>query len=237
MTAPPRILLVRLSAMGDVLLTTPLLRALRRRHPDAEIQYCTRPAFAPLLADHPALNGLVLFEPRDESLGELAHRIRAGRFTHLLDLHGVPRTRLLRLLAPGPWRGYSKRRLARAVLIRWKRDVYRDAVPEPERFFEAARGLDVRPDGGPPDFHLADAARERAAAWLARHGLGAERPLVTLAPGAAHVTKRWPPEHWQALARALTTGGHDVLVVGGADDVAVGDAVAQAAGGRARSAA
>jgi heptosyltransferase-2 len=234
---PPRILLVRLSAMGDVILTTPLLRALRRRHPGAEIQYCTRPALAPLVSEHPALDGLVLFEPRDEPLAALARRIRAGRFTHLLDLHGVPRTRLLRLLAPGRWRGYSKRRVARAALIRWKRDLYRDTVPEPERFFEAARGLDVRPDGDPPDFHLAPAARERADGWLARHGLGVERPLVALAPGAAHFTKRWPVDHWEALGARLAALGHDILVVGGPDDVEAGERIARAAGPRARSAA
>ena len=135
--------------MGDVILTTPLVRALRARHPEAKITYLTRPAFVPLLADHPAGVEVLTFEPAKESLGSLATRLRALEFTHLLDLHGVTRTRLLRILVPGNWRGYSKRRVARWMLVHTKRDVYRDSVPEAERFFEAARGLDVRPDGLP----------------------------------------------------------------------------------------
>ena len=222
--------------MGDVILTTPLLRVLRRRHPGAHLVFCTRPAFAPLVSDHPALDDLIVFDPDEEPLGTLARRLRAGRFTHLLDLHGVLRTRLLRLMVPGRWRGYSKRRVARTALIRLKRDLYLDRVPEAERFFEAAGGLDVKPDGDPPDLHVAPAARERAEAWLRQHGLGGT-PFVVLAPGAAHFTKRWPAEHWHALARQLGRDGREMLVVGGADDVAVGDDIERAAGARVRNAA
>lgn len=233
---PPRILLLRLSSIGDVILTTPLIRVLRRRHPDAHLAYCTRPAFAPLVAEHPALDDLIVFDPKTEPLGTLARRLRAGRFTYLLDLHGVLRTRALRLMVPGRWRGYRKRRVARAALIRFKRNLYLDAVPEAERFFEAARGLDVRPDGDPAELYLSAAARERAGQWLARHGL-ADAPFAVLAPGAAHFTKRWPLEHWSELARDLAAQGRELLVVGGPEDVAAGDAIARAAGTRGRSAA
>lgn len=135
----PRILLVRFSSMGDVILTTPLLRAIRARHPAAEITYLTRPAFEPLVASHPAGPEVLTFDPRSEPLPALAARLRARQFSHLLDLHGVTRTRLLRLLVPGNWRGYSKRRIDRWFLVRTKLDRYpRPIVPEPERFFEAA---------------------------------------------------------------------------------------------------
>jgi heptosyltransferase II len=109
-------------------------------------------------------------------------------------------------------------------------------VPEAERFFEAARGLDVKPDGDPAELYLSAAARERAGQWLAQHGL-ADAPFVVLAPGAAHFTKRWPVEHWSELARDLAAGGRELLVVGGPEDVTAGDAIARAAGARARSAA
>jgi heptosyltransferase-2 len=209
---------------------------LRRRHPEAHLVYCTRPAFAPLVADHPALDDLIVFDPGEEPLGTLARRLRAGRFTHLLDLHGVLRTRMLRLMVPGRWRGYSKRRVARAALIRFKRNLYLDTKPEAERFFEAARGLDVKPDGDPPELHLSPASRQRTAQWLTQHGL-ADAPFVVLAPGAAHFSKRWPAEHWSELARDLATAGRELLVVGGPEDVAAGDAIARVAGARGRSAA
>ena len=229
-----RILLVRLSSMGDVILTTPLLRAIRSRHPGAEITYLTRPGFASLVADHPASVEVLTFDPASESLESLAARLRALPFTHLLDLHGVTRTRLLRLLVPGNWRGYSKRRLARWVLVHAKRDIYPDAVPEPERYFEAARDLDVVPDGLPAEVGIGTEAAAVAAAWLAEHGLGG-RPLVSLAPGAAHFTKRWPMANWGDLCRHLVAQGYDVAVLTGSDFREEGTAIAAAGGGSAAS--
>lgn len=218
--------------MGDVILTTPLVRALRSRHPDAEITYLTRPAFAPLLADHPAGVKLLTFDPATESLGSLATRLRAQKFSHLLDLHGVTRTRLLRLLVPGHWRGYSKRRVARWMLVHTKRDVYGDAVPEAERFFEAARNLGVTPDGLPAEVGIGAESAAIAAAWLAEHGLGG-RPIAALAPGAAHFTKRWPPGNWEMLSRDLAAQGYDIAVLTGSDFREEGSAIAAAGGGHA----
>lgn len=232
---PLRILLVRLSSMGDVILTTPLVRALRTRHPEAEIIYLTRPGFAPLVADHPAGVEVMTFDPRTEELRALAMRLRARQFTHLLDLHGVARTRLLRLLVPGQWRGYSKRRIARWMLVHTKRDIYGDALPEAERYFEAARDLNVTPDGGPADVGIGPAATASAATWLERHGLGISRPIVALAPGAAHFTKRWPTPHWETLSRTLVAQGYDVAVLTGTDFRDEGAAIAGAGGANAVS--
>lgn len=227
----PRILLARFSSIGDILLTTPLLRALRARHPGARIDFLTKPRFAPLLADNPHLDA-VLAPDDGESLGALADRIRAGGYTHRLDLHGSLRTRLLRLRAPGRWRGYRKHRVARALLIRTKRNFYPAGTRSvAERYFEAAAGLDVHPDGGPPEFHLAEEARAGAEALLRASGLDPARGLVALAPGAAHATKRWPLGHWKTLAAELHAAGRPLVVVGGPEDAALAEEVAAAAPG------
>jgi heptosyltransferase-2 len=222
----PRILLVRFSSIGDILLTTPLIRALRARHPGARIDALTKAQFAPLLADNPHLDS-ILVPSEGESLARLAGRLRQNRYTHRLDLHGSLRSRLLRTLLPGGWRGYSKRKLARTALIRTHRDIYPPGTPPvPERYFEAAEGLDVRPDGGPPEFALSDAARAEADAFLAEAGVPPGREAVALAPGAAHMTKRWPMEHWRALVGTLETGGRRMVVVGGPEDAAAAEEVA-----------
>jgi lipopolysaccharide heptosyltransferase II len=232
----PRILAVRFSSIGDILLTTPLLRALRARHPGARIDVVTRRPFRPLLADNPRIDTLYDLGP-GERLATLAATLRTASYTHLLDLHGSLRSRTLRLLVPGPWRGYSKHRVARALLIRTKANRYPAGTPPvPERYFAAARGLDVHPDGGPPEFFLSAAAESEAAAWLASRGLGG-RPLVAFAPGAAHATKRWPLEYWRDLARSLAMQGRDLVVVGAGGDAAVATEVAEAAGTQAASAA
>jgi heptosyltransferase-2 len=231
------ILLIRFSSIGDILLTTPLIRALRQRHPAAAIAVLTKEPFVPLLADNPRLTEVIGFRT-GEPLDRLAAGLRARAFTHVLDLHGSLRSRALRYLVRGPeWHGYRNHRVAREILIRYKRNVYPRDVPVPERYFDAARTLDVRPDGEAPEFFLARQSHDDAAAWLLDSGLPADRPLVALAPGAAHNTKRWPVEYWQDLATRLVAAGFAVVTVGGPDDTAAATAVARAAGPAGASAA
>ncbi|MEP7325911.1 MAG: glycosyltransferase family 9 protein [Gemmatimonadota bacterium] len=234
-TTPLRVLAIRFSSIGDILLTTPLLRAVRARYPEAHLAFLTKEPYAPLLADNPRLSDLMTLGP-DESLGHLADRLRTRRYTHVLDLHGSLRTRALRLLVPGRWSGYHNHRLAREILIRTRRNVYPRDIPVPERYFDAVRKLDVRPDGEPPEFFLNERARTEATAWLAP-ALGDSSPLIAVAPGAAHLTKRWPVEYWRDLVGRLTARSFNVVVVGGPDDQAVANEVTLAGGGRAVTAA
>jgi ADP-heptose:LPS heptosyltransferase len=134
-----------------------------------------------------------------------------------LDLHGNVRTLMLRAQVRCRWTGFWKRKLPRGVLISTKVDWYGRIRPVPERYFEAARRLDVRPDGGPPEFFLGQGARDRIERWLGERGLDG-KPFVALAPGAAHATKRWPIAHWIALAAALRAAGQALVIVGGPDD-------------------
>jgi heptosyltransferase-2 len=166
----------------------------------------------------------------EEGVLAIAERIRGVRYSHLLDLHGNLRSHALRRLAPGPWRTFPKRRLERALLITTKRDSYGADVPVPERYFEAAKELEVQPDGGPPDFFLSEEADRAACLRLAALGLGRERPIVAVAPGAAHATKRWPAEHWVELVRRVTPTGADVAVLGGPDDAQAAREIARLAG-------
>ncbi|HSC59497.1 MAG TPA: glycosyltransferase family 9 protein, partial [Gemmatimonadales bacterium] len=229
MPAPesPRILAVRLSSIGDVILITPLLRALRARHPGAHLAVLTKRATAPLLQHDPRIDSVIVLEPGG-SLAALARRLRAERYTHVLDLHGSLRSRALRWLVPGRWRGYDKHAVARWGLIHLHRRWYRDQVATAERYFEAARDLDVRPDGGPPEVVVPPASADAAGAWLAARGIPGR--FVALAPGAAHATKRWPAESWQDLATRLSRRGLGVVTVGGPEDAPIGAAVAAAAG-------
>jgi lipopolysaccharide heptosyltransferase II len=214
-----RILCVRFSSIGDVLLTTPLVRALRRRHPDAELYFVTKRAMAPLVVENPHLTCVIELDPK-ERVTDLARRLRTLGPTHGLDLHGSVRSLALRWLVPCPWSGYSKRKLARTTLIATKINIYGKQVPVPERYFEAARALDVAPDGGPPEFFLAPAARAHMKHWLAEVGLD-QKPFAVIAPGAAHATKRWPSPHWQALTERLQQVGYGVVAVGGPADRAL----------------
>jgi heptosyltransferase-2 len=225
----PDVLAVRFSAIGDILLITPLLRAIRARYPGARIAVLTKERYVPLLSHNPYLSEVLGIGP-GEGIRAIAERVRGVRYTHLLDLHGNLRSHALRRLAPGPWHSYARRWVERALLITVKRDIYGGELPVAERYFEAAEDLDVVPDGGPPDFFIGEEADELVARLLAGLGLGRDRPIVAMAPGAAHATKRWPVEHWAELARRITPTGADVVLLGGPDDADLAGRVAALAG-------
>jgi len=177
----------------------------------------TKEEYLPLLSHNPNLDRVIGLAP-GQPLRSLAAELRRERYTHRLDLHGNLRSLALRALVGGRWSGYPKHRVARAWLIRSKRDRYRDRRPVAERYFSAAQGLEVEPDGGPPELTISAESEAEALAWLARSGLRPDRPIVSLAPGAAHPTKRWPLDHWHQLMTELVASGVGVALVGGPAD-------------------
>lgn len=201
---------MRFSSLGDVVLTTPLVRALKERHPHAEITYVTKREYAPLLEHNPNISRLISLEPA-ESLTSLVQRIGKDRFHFQFDLHSSLRSIGLRILLGGSWTGYDKMRFRRSMLIHVGIDLYGDSAPVAERYFTAAGKAGATADGKPPEVFAADNAIRIA------------RKLVTpdtilLAPGARHVTKMWPVRHWRSLAATLLKEGHSVFAVGQPDE-------------------
>ncbi|HEY4099415.1 MAG TPA: glycosyltransferase family 9 protein [Gemmatimonadales bacterium] len=232
---PPNILIVRFSSIGDLLLTTPLLRAIRARHPDGRITFVVREDMADTLRNNPRIDRLIAWN-RESSLRALAGELAREPWTHRLDLHGSLRSRALRLLVGGRWSGYPKHRLRRSMLVATHRRRGGNLGPVAERYFAAATSLEVTPDGGPAEFFISDDARGAADAFLTRHRLGVDRDLIALAPGAAHFTKRWPARHWLSLAHRIGAR-RDIVVLGGPRDRDIATAIVAAANGRAASAA
>ncbi|HET9134646.1 MAG TPA: glycosyltransferase family 9 protein [Gemmatimonadales bacterium] len=231
----PRILVVRFSSIGDLVLLTPLLRAIRARHPQAELTVVVREDLADILRHNPRLTRLVTWR-KGTPLAELARTLRATPWTHRLDLHGSLRSLALRRLVGGRWTTYPKHRVRRAMLIRSGGRYGGDLGPVAERYFAAAAPLEVAPDGLPAELFTGREDETAAERFLAEHRLGHDRGIVAIAPGAAHFTKRWPVEHWEALVRRLR-GARDVVVLGGPAEREAADAIVAAGGDRVVSAA
>jgi len=204
---PPNILLVRFSAIGDILLLTPLVRALRRKHPDARLTVVTRTGFAPLLERNPRISEVISWDPLT-SLSDLGRRLRGLEFTHRLDLHDSVRSRLLRWHAGGPWTTYPKHRLARAALIHTHRDLYRDRRHLAERYFDAARGL----GRSRQLIAVAPGAAHFTKRWPTHHWIALVRRLV------------------EAGNDVIVLGGPHDLAIGEAVAAAGGESAATAAG-------
>ncbi|NOZ57725.1 MAG: lipopolysaccharide heptosyltransferase II, partial [Calditrichaeota bacterium] len=189
----------------DILLTTPFLRVLRRRWPEAQVDFVTKARFAPLLLHNPRIDGLLtLAEPGDfRSLQRLAHQVRAARYDTIFDLHKNWRSIWLGLRSGAEVHHYRKDAVKRSLLVAFHWNLYRRVVPVRERYFLAARHWGLQDDGGPLEFYLSQGERSWAENELERLGLAGDGPLVGLAVGAGYATKRWPAEHFAALAHSL----------------------------------
>src|SRR5262249_9452282 len=102
-----RILLIRLRQIGDVVFTTPAVRALRERFPHAHLTYLVEPAAAPVISQSACVDAVVLAPKRPAILQlvsdlELARRLQSARYDLAIDFHGGPRSSLLTWLSGAP---------------------------------------------------------------------------------------------------------------------------------------
>ncbi len=222
----PASLVVQTSFLGDVVLTTPLVRELAARGP---VDVVVRPDAAAVLAGHPDVRRVVVYDKRgrDAGLGglwRLARRLRAGGpYAAAYMAQGSPRSAALALLAGcGVRVGFDTSRQARALytrVVRFRRDRH-----HAERLWALARPDDA-PSAAQVRPRLHPGAGERAAVDALLGDFGGAGGFVAVAPGSVWATKRWPfyPELGAALA-----GAWPVVVVGGPGDRELAAAVVAA---------
>lgn len=220
-----RVLVIKPSALGDVVQCLPLLGPLKQRFPEAEFGWTIGRESAGLLADHPGLSRLHLFHRRGPlrfQLG-LAAELRSARYDLVFDLQGLLRTGLMTWATGAPLRVglETTREGARYACHLLLPGTGRD-VSAHERYWRVAEALGV--GNGPRTTGLAipDDTRRTVATWLAC----LPRPLMAIHSGAKWETKRWPPERFAEVAArfARETLGSCVLV-GGPSEVDLASAV------------
>lgn len=215
-----KVLLIRLSSIGDIILSTPMLRAFKTAYPDAELHFLTREEFGDLLRHSPWIDRLITIETaggRGE-LRALNLRLMAERYDAVFDLHNNFRSRVLRNGLSNRVHVIHKRSFRRLLLTRLHINTMRNVPPVPERYIETARRYGLRPDGAPPVLHPSDTARENARRILVERDVDPDSPGIGLCVGAKHFTKRWPVERFEELAEQLHVRGAHLLLLGGAED-------------------
>lgn len=219
---PERFLVLRFSSIGDVLLTTPILRSLAAARPGAEIHVATKPAYAELLRHHPAVTQVHEF---DSSLVRFGERLRAIGFTQVLDLHRNLRTHRLRADLPGvSWSSFPKRNAEKWLLTNFKMNRLPADEHIVERYARALRPLGIALDDGGLDLHLSEEAAAKAAAIWAEWQPA--QPVLAVVLGATYPTKQWLPEHHLATINAY---GAPVLLLGGPAERETADWIARQA--------
>jgi heptosyltransferase II len=115
-----KVLVIRFSSLGDVVLTTPVFQALRQAWPDARMTALTKEAFADALRSNPAIDECLVLHS-GESLSTLIRRVRRERFDVVIDLHSNLRSRLVTLFSGAAQKvRYRKAALARRLYVRWR---------------------------------------------------------------------------------------------------------------------
>ena len=209
-------LLVDTSFLGDVLCAEPLVRAAAAKWPDEPVDFLAGPGGAQMLAGHPQLRELVVFDKRgaDHGLGGLrrmAKKLRQQRYARAICSHRSWRTAALLRLAGIPVRvGFHN---ASAAWLYSQRIQYRKELHEVERNLELVGGGSWEA----PRMYPGEAERARAKELLEQ----LPGPPVALAPGSIWATKRWPASKWSELLRGLCQAGQPVVMLGGPDDAAL----------------
>jgi heptosyltransferase II len=213
MKAPSSILIVRYSALGDVVLATSVLDPLRARFPEARLEWVTDAPYVSLLEGLPhlaAVHGL----RRGDCAGsrELRRRLR-GRFDLAIDLQHKVRSALLARAAAPRRLTYRQRSPGRALLSLVGFDPPLARAHATALYAEVLSPLGI---AGPGAMRIGSAERARAAAAEALRR--ARPPVVALAPGGRWATKRWPVERFAMVADALAGRGASLALVGGPTD-------------------
>ncbi len=204
------IAVLRLSSLGDVVLTLPVVRALRAAWPGARLHYWVKEEYADVVRCDPAVDHVRVLERDARKLEDLVSMSAELEDCDLIvDLHGSARTRVLTFRQKAPVLRSSSYRLRRAMRVH-ARFLGPAAVPAALARFAGALaplGLAV---AGAPHVTAGDAAEAWAEAWLAAWAPAAV-PLA-FCPGALHATKRWPEERWCELDALLASGGRPRIV-------------------------
>ncbi len=223
-------LVIQTAFLGDMVLTTPLLAELARQGP---VDVVATPVNAGLLANHPAVRQLIVYEKRKADRGlpgliRQARLLRGRRYSVAYLAQGSARSAALALLAGIPRRvGFA------SSAGRWlytERMPYREDLHHAERLWRLAAPAGVAPTLEELRPHLVPGAAEESAAEaiLGKPGSGDCRPLVVLAPGSVWGTKRWP--FYPALAAALASQAR-IAIIGGAGDAELASEIAAAVTG------
>ena len=231
----PRVLIIRTDRIGDVVLSTPVIRALREAYPQGYIGMMVRPEHRELVEGNPGLNTVILYDKGGAEKGligtlRFARKLREHRFDTAVILHSTNRVILVAWLAGIRRRvGYARRM---SCLLTHKIPYIKKEGDRHELEYNLEILRLISPSTGSGQvldrtlFVPTTPAQEtKVAAFLKSHGLDGAVPLAVLHPGASCPSKRWPARHFAAVGDELIRRGMKVAVLTGPGEEGYGRAV------------
>jgi heptosyltransferase-2 len=219
-----KILIIQTAFLGDVILTIPVLDRLSRSFTGLEIDFMVRPEAENLIETHPAIGERIIFDKNHihrgvSGLRKIAAQIARDGYQVCITPHRSWRSAYLSFQTKAPVRiGFNR--------SAWKGAFtniisYRNECHEIERNLSLLEPLGLESVIERPRIYPTNEDRNRVKEVVKMDG----KKVIAMAPGSIWQTKRWPVNHYCALARLLTDNGFSVVLIGGKDDKAICDTV------------
>jgi len=202
-----KILIIRLSSMGDILLTTPLIRSIKKLNPSLQIDFVVKEEFFELLQNNPYLTNIYKYSKVISEKKELIKSLKSNGYNRVIDLQNNNRSREIIIKLNSKIFQFWKHSIKKFLLVHFKINRLKNVPKIPVRYAKTAgiilddEGLDLFTD------NVADSRLEL------------NEKFIGLCPGAKHFTKRWPKEYFIDLGKMLETAGYKVALFGGADEL------------------
>lgn len=212
-----RILITRTDRIGDVVLSTPIIKAVRQAYPDAYIGFMVEKAASDIVKGNPYLNEVLVYDKKGANKGlagflSFLFKLMKKRFDAAIILHPAARAHLTCYLAGIPKRvGYDKK-LGFLLTQRIAHKKQEGLKHEVEYNFDLLRALDIKFESKELIVPLSEAIREEAGRILKEAGVDLKAPLAALHAGASCPSKRWPAAKFAELIDALNRR-HELQIV------------------------
>ncbi|MGL4403030.1 MAG: glycosyltransferase family 9 protein, partial [Fusobacteriaceae bacterium] len=210
-----KILVIRLSSIGDIILTTPVLRAFKEKYPDAVVDFLVMDKFKDSIEGSAYVDNLILFKKGEndgiENLRKFAKKLKKNKYDYVFDLHGKFRSlALTKFIGIKSYR-YKKRSLWKTILVKMRAIRYSVDDTIVKNYFGAFRKFGIKYSGEKISFPFT----EKDLDSIDKNYYG----LPIMAPGASKNTKKWIPEEFGKLAKIFhEKWGVKTLIIGGPED-------------------
>jgi heptosyltransferase-2 len=211
---PVKFLILRFSSIGDIVLTTPVVRCLKKQMPEAEIHYFTKSKFEFLLRDNPYIDKVWLL---DKNTNEILSQLKKEKFDYIIDLHRNIRTLRIKWTLGVPAFSFEKLNVQKWLMTQFKIN-YLPATHIVDRCLDTLKTFNIQNDGEGLDYFIPYKDQVELD-WLPETH---RKSYVAYAIGGQHFTKKMPAPRMIELCRKIN---HPVILLGGPEDFEAGEAI------------
>jgi len=222
MRTPDKILIIRFSSLGDIILASPLIRVLRSTYPHAAIDFLAKAEYAGILKSNPHLSSVIELKTGEfDELRLLKREIRSRRYDIILDIHNSLRSRYVRFFSGARRvRVVRKFALARFLLIRFHWNLYRTTTSVADRYLETVHSFGVNNDAKGLELFVPEVVAASASVIMSKLHISSGDRVLGMVPTARHFTKRWPAERFVEFGIRYVKKRHAKLLIFGSKDEA-----------------